>query len=72
MTETRHDITLGDDALILVNGRVYAIPPGCRFIAFRLADGAPVDGETMQPLPESPDSICKETASSVAGKPEGP
>lgn len=70
MSEIWHDIRLGD-ALILINGRAYVIPPGCRFIAFRLADGAPVDNETKRPLTPLPALIQNETATSAAGKPEG-
>lgn len=51
ITSTTVDVTSPTRAL--VNGRAYAVPEGCRFIAFRLADGAPVDNETKLPLPEA-------------------
>lgn len=68
---TTHEIELASPSRVLVNGRAYAIPEGCRFLAFQLSDGAPVDCGLKRPLPELPAPIRKETASSAAGKPEG-
>lgn len=79
-----HAIDLVSPSHVLVNGRSYAIPEGCRFLAFRLADGVPVDFDTKRPLPEDrpeysygPPEWRPEEGRTVpawvtmAGKPEG-
>ncbi len=64
-------IDLVSPSRVLVNGRAYVIPMGCRFLTFRLADGAPVDHVTKRPLTPLPALVRNETAASSAGKPEG-